>query len=204
MKLIVFGASGGVGKEVVRQALDAGHQVTAYVRDSNKLPIQHTSLTIIQGDGLDENAVQEAIKGHEAVISCIGSRGTGATTLMSDVTRHVIAGMQEHGVARISYVASAGIHSELKGVMGFLLSRILKNVLDDHRRAYELLAGSKLHWTVARPLQLTDGPWTGQYRQADAAIPKGGQKISRADTAHFLLTAVTESGYDGKSVALAY
>ncbi|MFX3634480.1 MAG: NAD(P)-dependent oxidoreductase [Candidatus Pristimantibacillus sp.] len=204
MKLIVFGASGGVGRQVVRQALEAGHQVTAYVRDPNLLSINHSSLKVIQGDALHLGYVKEAIKGQDAVISCIGSRGMGKTTLMSDVMLNVLDGMREHGVTNIAYVASAGIHRELKGVIGYIISYVLRHVLADHRRAYERMRDSELRWTVARPLQLTDGGFTGIYREAESSVPTSGQKISRADVAHFLLKAVVDDKYNGKSVGLAY
>lgn len=205
MKLIVFGASGGVGRQVVRLALKAGHQVTAYVRDPNLLSINHSSLTVIQGDALHLGYVKAAIKGQDAVISCVGSRGMGTTTLMSDVMLNILDGMREHGVTTIAYVASAGIHRELKGIVGYIISYVLRNVLDDHRRAYELMRDSELHWTVARPLQLTDGGFTGIYREAESGIPTAGRKIARADVANFLLNAIVDTErYNGKSVGLAY
>lgn len=204
MNIIVFGANGGVGKEVVRQVLDAKHIVTAFVRDPAKLPIQHPNLTITQGDGLDEKAVISAIKGHDAVICCVGGKGLGSTTLMSDITKNIISGMEQNGVKRIAYVATAGIHKELPGIMGSMIAWLLRNPIADHRRSYELLHNSNLDWTIARPMSLTNDAFTGKYREADSGIPKGGQRISRADVAHFLLKAITDDSYIHKSVGLAY
>lgn len=204
MKIIVFGASGGVGQAVVGQALTAGHEITAFVRDSGKMTIQNPLLTIVQGDGLNEEAVSNAIQGHDAVICCVGSRGMGATTLMSDIVRHIISGMNKHEVKRIAYVASAGIHKELKGIMGGLSAFLLRKVLADHHRAYELLQNSNLQWTVARPMQLTNGEQTSTYRESLTGIPSGGYKISRADVAHFLLKALSDEAYINQSVALIY
>ncbi|MUT67907.1 NAD(P)-dependent oxidoreductase [Paenibacillus sp. NEAU-GSW1] len=205
MKLIVFGATGRVGLQVVRQALKAGHEVTAYVRDPKRLVFgAHPNLKVIEGDALYLGYVKQAIEGQDAVINCIGSRGTGETTLMSDVMRNIIDGMKEHGVMRIGYVASAGIHGELKGPVGFILGYMLRHVLADHRRACELLEESGLQWTVARPMQLTDGDWTGIYRQADGSVPRKGRVISRADVAHFLLTTVASDANVRKSIGLAY
>ena len=204
MKIIVFGASGGVGQQVVKQALAANHEVTAFVRNPEKLSQHHLNLTIVQGDGLDAHAVSSAINGHDAVVCCVGSRGMGATTLMSDITRHIISGMSTHRVDRIVYVASAGIHKELKGVIGGLVSFTLRHVLADHRRAFELLSGSRLRWTIARPMQLTNGEQTSSYRESKAGIARGGQKISRADVAHFLLKSLADDTYVNQSIGLVY
>lgn len=204
MNIIVFGASGGVGREVVKQALDKGYRVTAFVRDPGKLPIQHANLTIATGDGLDEAAVVRAIQGHEAVLCCAGSRGMGKSALMTEMTRHIIAGMKLHGVTRIGYVASAGIHGELKGLMGKFVMFLLRNPLADHLGAYEQLQASGLQWTVARPMSLKDEAGTGQYREAaDGAAPTGA-KIARADVAHFLLRTLEDDRYVHQSVGLAY
>jgi putative NADH-flavin reductase len=204
MKIIVFGASGGVGQQVVKQALAANYEVTAFVRDPEKLPLQHLKLTVVQGDGLDEQAVSSAIIGHHAVICCVGSRGLGATTLMSDIVRHIISGMVNNGIDRIIYVASAGIHKELKGIIGRLVGFTLRHVLADHHRAYELLRSSGLRYTIARPMQLSNGEQTGVYRESREGIPSRGQKISRADVAHFLLKALKDNAYVNQSIGLVY
>lgn len=204
MKIVVFGASGGVGQEVVRQALAANHEVTAFVRDPAKLSLQHPHMTTVQGDGLDEKAVSHAIQGHDAVVCCVGNKGMGATTLMSDIMRNIISGMSKHGVNRIVYVVSAGIHKELKGLIGSAVSFVLRNVLADHRRAYELLQNSHLQWTLARPMQLTNGVQTSIYRETETGVAHGGQKISRADVAHFLLKALEDDTYVNKSIGLVY
>ncbi|MFF2094170.1 NAD(P)-dependent oxidoreductase [Paenibacillus sp. NPDC058174] len=205
MKLVVFGASGGIGRKVIRQALDAGHQVTAYVREPKRLVIgHHPGLTVVTGDALHLGYVKREIAGQDAVICCVGSQGLGETTLMSDVMYNIIEGMKEHGVAKVAYVASAGIHGELKGLSGYVVNRVLRHVLADHLHSYELLLESGLEWTVARPMQLTDEPLTGIYRQTDSGVPRGGKSISRADVAHFLLTSVASDANAGKSIGLAY
>ncbi|RLM60004.1 NAD(P)-dependent oxidoreductase, partial [Halorubrum sp. Atlit-9R] len=95
--------------------------------------------------------------------------------LMSNITRNLINGMQKHKVQQIAYVASAGIHLELKGISGFLVTFILRKVLADHNRAYELLRNSGLQWTIARPMQLTTGTLTGSYRETNTGIAPAGQ-----------------------------
>lgn len=203
MNIIVFGASGGVGREVVKQALDKGYRVTAYVRDRSRLPIQHANLTMAVGDGMDEAAVVRVIQGQDAVLCCAGGRGMGKSTLMAEMTRHIIAGMKRHGVTRIGYVASAGIHGELNGLMGKFIMFLLRNPLADHRRAYEQLRASGLQWTVARPMSLKDDAGTGQYRESAEGTAPAGTKIARADVAHFLLRTLEDDQYVHQSVGLA-
>ncbi|MCD5325718.1 MULTISPECIES: NAD(P)-dependent oxidoreductase [Pontibacillus] len=204
MNIIVFGASGGTGREVVKLALEEGHRVTAFVRTPSKLTIQHPLLQRVEGNGLDRERVIEAIKGHDAVISALGTDGLKKTTALSEITSHILAGMKEHDVSRIAYTASAGIDNEIPGFTGFMATKILKNVLADHKRAVDLLKESGTEWTIARPLRLEDGTRTGGYRMEASGVPQGGKSISRSDVAHFLLNSVTKQDYIFRSVGLAY
>ncbi|URN95396.1 MAG: SDR family oxidoreductase [Candidatus Pristimantibacillus lignocellulolyticus] len=203
MKLFVIGATGGVGKEVVKQALEAGYEVTAFVRDPSKVSVEHAHLQIVQGDGLDKNSVITAMQGHDAVICTIGGKNLGASTLMSTVTQHLIEGMKQHNIERIVYCASAGIHKELKGMMGKLAMFVLRKVLADHTKAYGSLVASKLRWTIARPMSLTNGPLVGTYSEVlHGGAPKG-YNIARADVATFMLKAVQDNQYIEQSVGLS-
>jgi len=203
MKLFVIGATGGVGKEVVKQALDVGYEVTAFVRDPSKLLVAHTHLHIVQGDGLDKDSLITALEGHDAVICTVGGKNLGASTLMSTVTNHLIEGMKQHNIDRIVYCASAGIHKELKGMMGKLITFLLRKVLADHTQAYESLVASKLRWTIARPMSLTNGPLLGSYNEVlNGGAPKG-YSIARADVAAFMIKAVQDNQYVEQSVGLS-
>ncbi|MCR8659857.1 NAD(P)-dependent oxidoreductase [Paenibacillus endoradicis] len=203
MKLFVIGATGGVGKEVVKQALDKGYEVTAFVRDPSKLVMEHAHLHIVQGDGLDKNSVITAMEGHDAVICTVGGKNLGTTTLMSTVTKHLIEGMKQHNIDRIVYCASAGIHKELKGIMGKLITFVLRKVLADHTKVYESLVASKLHWTIARPMSLTNGPLLGSYNEVLHGGSPKGYSIARADVAVFMLKAVEDNQYLEQSVGLS-
>ncbi|HIW34863.1 MAG TPA: SDR family oxidoreductase [Candidatus Paenibacillus intestinavium] len=203
MKLFVIGATGGVGKEVVKQALDSGYTVTAFVRDPSKLGMEHAQLHIVQGDGLDKNSVITAMQDHDAVICTVGGKNLGTSTLMSSVTLHLIEGMKQHHIDRIVYCASAGIHNELKGIMGKLVTFMLRKVLADHTKAYESLVESKLRWTIARPMSLTNGPLLGSYNEVlNGEAPKG-YNIARADVAAFMLKVVQDDQYVEQSVGLS-
>ncbi|SFT19933.1 NAD(P)-dependent oxidoreductase [Paenibacillus sp. BC26] len=209
MKIIVFGASGRTGLEVVRQALEQGQSVTAFVRSPEKLQIDLPSkgngeLLIVQGNALDPAAVSHAIEGQNSVVSCLGTRGFRRGRKISEMTANLIAGMQQHHVERIGYVASAGIYREIPGLTGFLAQLLLRQVLADHRRAADALEASGLQWTIARPLQLGNGRLRGEYLEARHGVPSGKGRISRADVAHFLLRTLKDTTYVNQSVALSY
>jgi putative NADH-flavin reductase len=204
LKLIVFGATGGTGKEVIKQALAEGHEVTAFVRNPSKLNGDDPLLTIIQGDALNAKAVEDALAGQEAVISCLGSDGLKETTVLSDMTKNILTGMNTHHIERIAYVASAGIHKEIPGLQGKLAQFILRNVLKDHKNAVEEIKKHDVHYTIARPMQLTTQPLSKTYRQDGDSIPDKGRKIGRADVAHFLLQSVIQGKHINESIGLAY
>lgn len=204
MKLIIFGATGGVGQSLVKQALAKGHQVTAFVRTPSKLETKHNNLSVIQGDAFNPTDVSAAIAGHDAVISCLGSnKGMKQSTELQEMTQHIVQGMQEQHVDRIVYTASAGVHNELTGITGKLMMVLLKNPLIDHRAAVEAIKQANLNYTIVRPMGLTDKDFTGVYRESTSTTPSKSSTIPRADVAHFILKALEDSSYDKTSIGLA-
>ncbi|MBN8208824.1 SDR family oxidoreductase [Bacillus sp. NTK071] len=204
MNLIVFGASGGTGNAFVRQAIAAGHHVTAFVRTPSKLETSHKNLSVELGDAMQAADVKQVMRPEfDAVISCLGANGLGKTTDLSTMTANILDAMSIHDVKRIIYMASAGINKEIPGVTGFIAGKLLKNVLADHRRAADLLAASDTDWTVARPMGLTNDGRTSDYRKATSGVPRGGRRISREDVADFMLKAATEHLYIRQSIGLA-
>lgn len=204
MKIVVFGAGGRTGRLVVQQALEQGHAVTAFLRAAHRSEPEHPGLRFAQGDARDGEAAAAAIAGQDAVICCLGAKGLGRTTLLSEASAHMIAGMNRHGVTRIVYLASAGIYGEVPGFAGIVARTLLRHVLADHRRAADALAASSLDWTIARPLMLAGRRLKGVYLEARQGVPDGKGRISRADTAHFLLRALTDPLYSRQSVGLSY
>ncbi|MEH7357057.1 NAD(P)-dependent oxidoreductase [Priestia megaterium] len=204
MNILLIGASGRTGQEVIKQAIKNGHYVKAFVRNPSKLKVTHANVHIIQGDVLDYYEVCQAMRGCDAVISCLGTENLGHSTLLVETTNLLIQCMKENGIQRIAYTASAGIDGEIPGMTGWLAQRILKNVLRDHHEAVKLLKVSGLDWTVARPMGLTSGPLTTYYRIGEASIPENGRNISRSDVAHFLLQALENNRHIKKSLSLSY
>lgn len=204
MKIIVFGATGGVGQSVVKQAVENGFEVTAFVRTPEKLQTTHEKLTIIKGDAFNQQEVTAAIAGHDAVVSCLGSsQGMKKSTELQDMVKNIVAGMQEQGVKRIIYTASAGIYNELPGISGKLMMGMLKNALTDHRAAVDWIESRGLNYTIVRPMGLTNGPFSGQYREASEGVPEKAKSIARADVAHFILKALNNPQYENTSIGIA-
>ncbi|WP_277587207.1 NAD(P)-dependent oxidoreductase [Psychrobacillus antarcticus] len=204
MNIIVFGASGGVGKHFTKLALDKCHQVTAFVRSPAKLGLEHEQLTIIQGDALDKDMVKSAITGKDAVVSCLGSSsGMKKSTQLADMTKIVVDEMVANNVQRIIYIASAGIENEIPGMMGKIIMKMLGNVLSDHANAVNYIKKNSLTYTIARPMSLKDKAFTGIYKEAMMGVPSTGKSISRADVADFMYKALMNSEYENTSVGLS-
>ncbi|ETP67010.1 epimerase [Planococcus glaciei CHR43] len=204
MKIIVFGATGGVGKSVVKQAVDNGFEVTAFVRTPSKLEVTHENLNVVQGDAFNPTEVSAAIAGHDAVVSCLGSsQGMKKSSELEEMVKNIVAGMQDHGVKRIVYTASAGIYQELPGVSGKLMMGMLKNALTDHRAAVDWIEAHGLTYTIVRPMGLTNGAFTGNYREAATGVPEKSKSIARADVAHFILKALNNAQYENSSIGIA-
>ena len=204
MKIIVFGATGGVGKRVVKQAVENGFEVTAFVRTPSKLEVSHKNLSVVKGDAFNQAEVAAAIAGHDAVVSCLGSsQGMKKSTELQEMVKNIVTGMQEHHVERIVYTASAGIYNELPGVSGKLMMGVLKNALTDHRAAVDYIEAHGLAYTIVRPMGLSEGPFSGKYRETAEGVPEKSKSISRADVAHFILKALNDKKYENTSIGIA-
>ncbi len=204
MKIIVFGATGGVGRSVVEQALEHGYEVTAFVRTPDKLKVTGDKLTVVQGDAFHVEQVAAAIAGHDAVVSCLGSnQGMKKSADLQTMAKNIVAGMQQHGIQRIIYTASAGINDELPGIGGKLMMGVLKQVLIDHRAAVDAIQEAGLTYTIVRPMGLTNDSFSGQYRESEQGVPGKSKTIPRADVAHFILKALGDATYENKSIGIA-
>ena len=206
MKLIIFGATGGTGRQCVDQALAQGHQVTAFVRQPAALTVQHPDLTIIQGDITDQDAVQRAIPGHDVVISALGTRGGPA--VLPEGTRNILEAMASHGVRRSLWVSSFGAGDSLQQ-MGWLsqtliVKGLLRQAIQEKNAQEQIILASGGDWIIARPGGLTDGPLTGTYRVTGPGDKVGRPSISRADVADFMLKNLTDDRYVRKAVGLTY
>jgi putative NADH-flavin reductase len=211
MKLTIFGATGGTGTRLVEQALAAGHQVTAVVRDPARLAIPASPrLRVVTADVMDPAAIVPAIEGADAVLSAMGPRENGPTTISQDSVRSIIQAMQKSGVRRLLTVSGSVVTDEGEGVfMRYLLKPLvrgtrLRHVCADMRRAEEETRASALDWTIMRPPALTDKPAVGTYRTAIDRNLRHGFTVSRADLAAYMLTLIDDPATVHRHVSIAY
>jgi putative NADH-flavin reductase len=208
MKIVVFGASRGVGRQLVELALNEGHSVTAAVRDPDSIKYGHEKLRVVGCDVLDYRAVCEALLEQDAVFCTLGGPRHGVT-LYSEAARNVVSGMQHVGVKRIVFLSNFGVLGETgKGLLSAplvaLAKLVIADTLRDHRNALDILRCSGLQWSAVRPMPLTDGPWTGNYRVSMSELPAGGRSISRSDVADLMLRCATSDEYLFKIPGVAY
>ena len=207
MKIAVVGSTGGSGREIVKQALAAGHDVTAFARSPEKLgDIHNDRLTISKGDVHNYNDVEVAILGQDAVLCALGNPTLKPDKTTSEGTRNIVRAMTEHGVRRFICETSLGV-GDSREQAGFFFSKIiiptlLKNAIADKEIQEQIIRESGLDWTIIRPGGLTDGERTGNYRAGLDRDISG--RISRADVADFMLRQLESDEFIGKTPAICY
>jgi putative NADH-flavin reductase len=209
MRVLIFGATGGTGRELVLQALQKGYDVSAFVRTPSKLTIQTSRLHIVQGDIQRVESIHSAIPGHDAVLSALGTRSLGPTTLLSDAAGEIVHTMETHGVRHILWESSLGIgktRGQLSPLYNWvLIPLLLRHVFADKERQEATIQATRLEWTIVQPAALTNGPRTESYRVGGSAC--NGRlfpRISRADVAHFMLKELEQRGHVRQVVPLCY
>ncbi len=210
MQLTILGATGATGTCLTQQALTAGHEVTAVVRDPARLAVPaHQRLRILTADVMDPASITPAIAGADAVISAVGPRGTGPTTVIHDSVRSIIQAMQKTGTRRLLEVSGSVVADEGESpYLRYLLKPVarrtfLRHVCADMRRGEDEIRESNLDWTIFRPPSLTGKPARGTYRTAiDRNLPHGFT-ISRADLAACMLTLLHDPATMHRHVAIA-
>jgi putative NADH-flavin reductase len=210
MRIVVFGASGGTGRELVKQGLAQGHEVTAFVRN----PAAYTGggrLHVVVGDARDAKAVSVAIVGQQAVLSALG--GTlGDDTLLPESMGHILAAMKQEGVRRLIVLGASGVDpgaaKRLSGGTRFFLrvlqATMLKKPFRSQRAMQMRIHASDTDWTVVQPPRLLNKPGTGSLRVDGEALPANGTQIARADVATFMLAQLTSEEWVRKSPFIAW
>ena len=210
MKLLIVGATGGTGRELVGQALERGHHVTALARDPAKLDLRNERLTVARGDVMDFVSVEAAVRGQDAVLCALGhKRWFYPTRILSEGTRNLIRAMEKESIRRFVCETSLGI-GDSWGRMGlyytlFVGTFILPFYFFDKARQERVIRGSALDWIIVRPGVLTNGLKRGVYRHG----PTVGNwlwtvRISRADVADFMLSQVTSDAYLHQSPGISW
>mgnify|MGYP005749219887 FL=1 len=206
MNILILGATGRVGSQIVTYALNDSHNVTVLVRSPEKIQIINENLTIIKGNVLSKQDIERAIHGIDLVISALNTDGT---TTLSESMPHIIKAMEKERIKRIITIGTAGI----------LQSRTTPNLLryqsseskrkstraaEEHHKVYDILKQSTLEWTIVCPTYLPDGEKTGVYRIERNFLPVDGVKISVQDTAEFTYKQIQTSEYMKTRIGIAY
>ncbi len=207
LRLLVVGGTSGIGLETVKLALDRGHQVTAMARRPERMTLTHPNLETVKGDVADSASVDTAVKDHDAVVFAIGIGPTrDPVTVFSEGTRNVLSSMSKHNVSRLVMITGIGA-GDSRGHGGLfydhlLQPMLLKTIYQDKDRSEALVKISNVSWVIVRPGFLNDAASEASYRVIhDMEGIKSGD-ISRADVAHFIVSALEAGSYNGATVLL--
>jgi len=208
MKLLIIGSTGGTGRELVKQALEQEHQVTAFARRPSKLGILHHNLRVAEGDITNYGSVEAAVAGEDAILCALGTKVIRKNTIQSDGTRNIVRAMQKTGVKRLVVETSLDV-GDSRGQLGFFFAHViratfLRNIFEDKELQERIVRESGLDWIIVRPAMLTDGPRTGNYRAGFSASDKIARKVSRADVAEFMLKQATSNEFLRQTPGLSY
>lgn len=212
-KLVVFGGTGPCGTEVVKQALELGHEVTVVARTPEKFQIKHENLEMVKGDAYSIETFESVLAEKDAVLSCLGSPAVGpfaTTTLYSDTVKVIIEGMKKKGVSRFIAVTSWCTRTEPNNpwfIEWILKPLFIGGCLKDMAVMEEILRSTnpdEINYTIVRPPRLTRAAANGNYKIEEGICNTGTTiQIPRADVAHFMLSALQTKEYDRKEMAVA-
>jgi putative NADH-flavin reductase len=210
MKLTIFGSTGGTGRQVVAQALEQGHDVTAFARSPEKLDQTHEKLQVVQGNVLHLASVERAIHGQDVVVCTLGLPAMMDNShLRANGTKHILRAMEKTGVKRFICQSSLGV-GDSRDMLPFhykylIVPLMLRRVFADHEIQENYIKESHLDWIIVRPAVLTDGERTGVYQHGVTLDNKTvTNHISRADTADFLLKQLADNGYLHQTPCISY
>ena len=208
MKLTIFGATGRTGQHLVKKALEAGHEVTAYVRTPAKLTMQDDNLKVVQGELNDAAKVIEAIAGADSVLSGLGAVRGGPSEIMVPAAKSIVPAMKQHDVKRLVWASGAGVPDPqdqpalMNKIIGFLLKLTAGKVLEDSLGGIEIIKSSDLDWTIARGPMLTEEPGSSKYR-VGYVTKEMGRTLSRENFADFMIKQLESDEWLHKMPAIS-
>lgn len=207
MKLLVLGATGGTGLEIVSQAIERGHMVTAFVRAADALKRYGDRIITIRGNLLNTSELQRALEGHDAVLSAFGPRlpvAKADATLLQRFAVALTGGMLQAGIRRVVVESTAFLFKDSIIPPTRLVGRLFfPGIVRDACEMENVFRNSQLDWTMVRPPRLTDKPRTGKYRVQEEHLPSFGFTISRADVADFMIKTVENPASVGKVMGVS-
>jgi len=209
MKITVFGATGGTGRQLVEQTLAAGNEVVAYVRNPSKLNIENEHLTVVQGELTDEELIEKAVKRVDAVISLLGPRGGSKNKPLTHGMQNIIAAMKKQGVRRliISSTLSAKDPNDKRTLRVKFSVNLVKLTMhaayEDIVSVAETVRNSDLAWTIVRLNLLNNKPKSGKVKVGYVGSGELETWISRADIADFMLNQIQDTKYVQQAPAIS-
>jgi putative NADH-flavin reductase len=208
MKVTIFGASGRTGQHLVEQALERGHQVSAFARSPQKLARFDGQIDVVEGDVGDGKAVSRAVSGADAVVSALGPTDNTPDYEVTRGTNNILQAMKQHGVQRLVVSVGAGVGDPqdepklFNKLINLLLKLFSRHVYEDMKRSMQTVRDSDREWTVVRVPMLTDDPATGDIKVG--YVGKGmGPRLSRADMASFMLDQLHSDAYLHQAPAIS-
>lgn len=205
MKLVILGATGPTGRQLVSQALQNGHDVAVVVRNPSRLKEKHERLQVTTGDIFNID-LAEVFTDKDVVLSSLGvGKSLKSNNLMTRAVAVIIPAMQQAGIKRIIFMSAFGVGRSIEQasfIQKLIFRTILKNIYNDKAIADEKLSNSELDWTLVRPVVLTNGNRTGKYKPEEAIQMKGMPKISRADVADFMIKEAVNNRWSRRAVVL--
>jgi putative NADH-flavin reductase len=202
MRLLVLGATGGIGKYLLEYATARGHEVTAFARSPQKVALKHEKLRVIPGDPLNADQLAQVLPGHDAVLSAFGPSTLRRVTTRREFGKALAAAMQRSGVGRGLVVSSALLFAEQNAIGKVLKRTLFRNLIPDMTAMEAAIERDGLDWTIVRPPRLTNGELTQNYHLADGRLPKG-MTISRACVADFMVKEAERPAHVRQIVGLS-
>lgn len=200
LNIVIFGASGATGQQLVKQALSYGYRVTAFVRNAAKIACTHEHLSVVTGNLTDAAMLEEVIKNQDAVFSALGASSPFKyDQTVTNGIRNIIETMVMHNTRRLIYLSFAGV-KQSRSKAGFLVQHIAPKLLpaeiNGHEIRERMITQSPLQWVIVRPPTLTNGKHTRQFRCGEEIhAKKFPVVISRADVADFMLRQLTDDSF---------
>jgi putative NADH-flavin reductase len=207
-RVLVLGATGGTGREVVSQALEQGHDVTALVRNPQRLAVTRDRLRMLTGSVTDDgHALAAAVPGQDVVISTLGvGNSLKSSGLIARSVPAIVRAMESQGVRRLIFTSAYGVGATRRDVPflpRILMSLLFRDLYADKEAGEEDLRRGNLDWTLVYPVTLSNGPRTGRYRVGEHLALHGFPTISRADVADFILSQIEDRTYWRKGVLVS-
>jgi putative NADH-flavin reductase len=206
MKLLVLGATGATGRELLVAAPRTGHEVTAFVRNPAALEDLQSRVRVLTGDATSAADLAAALPGHDVVLSALGSGKSIRSDIASRAATALAEAAEHSGVRRVVFLSAFGVGGSLaqgSGVQKMLYGTVMRSLFADKAVADEVIRASALDWTLVYPVALTHGPATGAYRSGDTLPMKGLPRMSRADVADFMLTAAEGTEWINRTAVLS-